>query len=319
MKKRTLIVRIIAGILIFIMALGMIVPYISAAEITDNIQTQDETTVEAESDAVDESEDEGEEDEDDPTKPITSLPKGFSYKKVGGVWTIVKDSSNTDAAFMLDGIPYGFDVTEITFFIGNLETYKVEECKLHIAFNYVSSISLPEGYYVVFSNNYSWRDSSGKPYELNGGVYKYIYVGENCDQSKYGVRFDTTQEIFSLGVSTPSSDTQIINYGATLLVTDSDKIYPEDAKLKEVIALRPPLEDEKRPTDKPQDTVQADEKKEENVSILKDLFSGILSKSLGLIIIISVCGIVLSIIKIKKKISAQKQSERDANDKTRIG
>jgi hypothetical protein len=296
MKNKKLLVRILAGILLLVMVLGLVIPYVSAVEL-DNTNTA----------------------EIDVPQPDSGLPIGFEYKFNGATWDVVKSEGNTKPAIMIDTKPDSCDVREAVVFIGNLATHEVKYYNLYRGLNYVSSVDLDDGYYVIFTNNYAWEDSRGDVYAINGGEYQYIYIGDNYDPTLYGVQFDQTSGIFSLSLKDAKDDSHVMSYDTALLVTNQLLVLPSDASPEAHVPTQPTQEPTPQPTTpKPDNPAKEDEPDSGFFADTLSMLGRVMKKSAFLLICIAGCFIGLKVIQIKKKIKTEKQTENDKYDDRRI-
>jgi hypothetical protein len=315
MKKQKLIIRIVAIVLVAVLALGFIVPYVSATEVGE---TATQPFAPNESNDLNAEPSEGSNDDaivSNP-KPTTKLPNGFEYVLVDEIWKIKKTDDNQKSALHINYKSQLFDTQSVIVFIGNIETHEVKYYELYNEFNYLASIDLPDGYYVVYANGLAWSDKDGRAHMLSGGEYEYLYIGEEDNyQDLYGVNFRRGEEIFGLSMEIveETSYNQLVAYNSKVLVTSDDLAYPEDAKLEKIDHQVPP------PTEQgPEPSEPTQEEKTSLVSSLRKTFGIILKRSIGLIFVAALCGIGLIVIRIKKKIAKDRQAELDKYDDRRI-
>jgi hypothetical protein len=196
-------------------------------------------------------------------------------------------------------------------FIGNLETYEVYTYELNNSSAYVSTLDLPNGYYVIYGNGFSWSDAEGMAYAVNGGESQYVYIGDAYDSSLYGVEFEYGNEFFNIKMAEAPANMQQVGYNSELILSDSDLVFPEELKIERVPEPTSPTEpSETQPNDDP-------EKPEYKFSLWKMLLN-IFKKHILMFIAIAGCGVGLLFIKAKKKAEAAKQIESDLYDDKRI-
>lgn len=334
MNNNKFIARIIAGFLVTITLLGMIVPYVMAAEIESNTSETEATERNPEDFQIELPEDvlailDGAESENNgdsanitheevsgaigetvSNKPEKGLPQGFEYVDIGGIWTVKKTEDNTQPAIIVDGLPIGFDSRVITVFIGNLRTREVVYYDVYDFNSYVSSVSLKDGYYVVFANGYAWSDAEGNAYAINGGEYQYIYIGDDYDDSIYGVDFEQANEPISISLGTAPEGMKVVEYNGSILVDNDDLVYPEGAKLANVEEMEATL---------PQEEIeQADEKEDPFAKIEKPsigkIFLDFLDRSWLLLMALAGCYIGLIVVRRKNQEKAEDRFEKDRYD-----
>ena len=311
-KKRRLMVRIVAGFICLIMVIGMIVPYVSAAS-TDTNDVQDMLTEMFQQNQENNSEQENVEDINKPTEP---LPIGFDYVFENGNWVVRKTEGNNDTAFILESVPELFDQPTVTFFVGNLETHKVQAIEVNFDESYITSVALDDGYYVVFSNNYAWTETEGNKYAINNNEYKYIYIGEPTETDIYGINFETENEMFSIELGVADENMVEIPYGEVLEVKQEMLKYPDDADLEKVEENLQGTNPTKKPSQKQEDVVE-----EKETGILGSIINGLwrmLKGSLIPLVILIVCGSGYFIIKKKKEKELLSQTENDKYDDARL-
>lgn len=308
MNKHKLIVRIVAGILVAVIALGLIIPYVSATEIQDVVldNTQEENTNETEIPI--------------PPKPDQELPDGFEYVLQDNRWVVEKTSDNTKPAIRLIHMPYDFDTAEVVLFVGNIQTHEVKCVTLYCHSGYISSVDLEDGYYVAYANGYAWSSKDGEKYMINSGEYRYFYVGDvDKYEIPYGVEFESANDIFTIALGYARNETQTVPYNSSLIISENDLIYPEDAKLS-------PLEDEKDhiepsvPNSDSKDPIDPDESKDDEIAKITvfDILKNIIYRYWFLITCIVLCYVGLTVIKFKKKIQMKQRLEEDQLDSRRI-
>jgi hypothetical protein len=310
MNKGKLIVRIISGLLVLIMVLGLIIPYVYATEIEDgseNVGTEENIP---------------EDDQSENIFPEYNLPDGFEYIEVDGGWDIKKTSDDGVSALWITR-PLTFDTNTVTVFVCNLETEEVKYYDFHKSFNYIGSMYLEDGYYVLYANEFAWADANGLAHSFNGGEYFYFYVGNNYDDEKYNVEFYHDGGIMHVPmIEEAPADYQIVEYQSTLTIDDSVLKCPEDAMLTPIEKLdpdenwtEPTIDDTTLP---PEEPIVPTEDDGGVLDVVKELFVGFFDGSILLILAIVVCYIWLTFIKIKKKKAAEKQIENDSYDDRRI-
>jgi hypothetical protein len=285
MKKNKLIARIIAGLLVLITILGLIIPYVSADEIDG--------------------------------QPNNELPVGFEYVFEDGEWKIKKSEGNNKPAVYVNS-PYGFDTSNIVIFICNIETEEVISRELFQSANYITSLNIGEGYYVIYANGYAWSDKDGNAYAVNGGEYYYVYIGDNYDNEKYTVNFADGNEIIELSLSVAPDNFQVVKYQSQLSIGNSDLICPSDALLEPIQKIdpngggtnQPPTGDKEKPPVEGGD----DEDNGGIIGVLKKMFTDIIKKSAIPLILIAICYAGLTFIKIKKQYKVDQQQENDELD-----
>lgn len=295
MKKEKKIIRIVASVLVVIMVLGLIVPYVMAAEI-------DETEAVVES-------------------ALAELPDGFEYVQNGESLVINKTANNNKPAIALDVDTSTFDVFSVTVFVGNLVTHGVTCYELYKHEGYVKSIDLADGYYVIFANDYAWSDSNDNAYAINGNEYKYIYIGDDYDPNLYGVEFETTDDIFRLSMVASPDSMYIIGYNNSLMFDESDMQYPEGAKLKKLADTKENKENEPKNDGATTPSVDSEQEKEDGDKNRINVWSMLLNslkRSAFLISAIVICYISLTVIRYKKRKEVEEQAENDKYDDKRV-
>jgi hypothetical protein len=284
MKKTKLITRIIAGLLVLITVLGLIIPYVSADEIDG--------------------------------QPDNELPVGFEYVLEDGEWKIKKSEGNNQPAVYVNS-PYGFDTSNIVIFICNIETEEVISRELFQSANYITSLNISEGYYVIYANGYAWSDKDGNAYAINGGEYYYVYVGDNYDNEKYTVNFADGNEIIELSLSVAPASFQVVKYQSQLSIGNSDLICPSDALLEPIQKINPDGEHIPDPTPDDGEKPPVEDDDDDNsgiIGVFKNLFTGVIKRSAIPLILIAICYTGLTFIKIKKQYDVDKQQENDELD-----
>lgn len=312
-KKTKVITRILCGVLALVLILGLIIPAVSANEITTD-PIVEETVTETVAPQEQPTETPTEDPEDD-------LPDGFHYETDEyGVQHVAKDSDNQFPAIILNDIPDDFDVHAITVFVGNMETYEVKWFTLTYPNNYVASLPLLEGYYVLFTNGYVWETSSGTKYAVNGGQHQYFHVGEDYNSGLYGTNFYTSNDIMSLSLKIDENGQKIIKYGTTLLLSGDNMQYPYDAKLDKLVNdndNEPSDPDELKPLPQDPTAPQVDDTTK-SLNLVWFYFKNMLWKSKFILLILVGCGVLLLVIKQKRKKQQEEQMENDKYDDHRI-
>lgn len=321
MKKTRIITKVIAAILAFVLVLGLIIPYVSAAELGNEVPIAEELVSENDAPPADEEssdendappvEEESTDENDFP--PMQSLPLGFEYVKVGNSWTVQKTADNTKPAVMLN-VPDGFDASVVTIFIGNLQTREVQYFDLNNSYGYLSSMNLEDGYYVIYANGFAWCDSKDNAYAINGGEYQYVYIGDNYNPSLYGVEFINSQDIFYVDMGPALDSMQKIKHNSRLTVDSSCLVYPEDAKLENVQTptVSEPPQEPSSPTPSPAGTED-----EQEITLFSILLNAI-KETYILIILIVICFVGTVILRRRKNATIKKQVENDKYDDQRI-
>ena len=302
MKKQKLIIKIISIVLIVLLLFGLVatcipVQHVHAAEIND---ATEETQTSSEN-----------------NRPTQNLPDGFEYVQNGEYGMVQKTSDNTKPAIIIDGKPEGFDALAVTVFVGNLETHEVTYYTLDSTYNYVSSMNLNDGYYVIFGNGFAWCTSNGDAYTINGGYYQYIYVGDNYDPTLYGVEFQTGDDIFSIHMDFADDTMQKIAHNSYLTVDSNILVYPEDAKLEKLNNNGIGESTQSGLIDVPKPTLPQQEEEKDPITLL-DILINTVKRSWVLLLSIAVCFVGLTVIDLKKKSDIKKQAEIDSYDETRI-
>lgn len=314
-KIQIILTRIFACALVIILALGIIAPVVASA--TELKKPEQNTTNTEQSEQQGNNNELSEPFEDE--KPEQTLSDGFEYKKNGDAWEIVKVTGNTNAAFIVDGLPTaGFDGFYLTFFVGNIETQEVIAVEVMNDYCFTKSISLADGYYVIFANEYSFSDSKGNVYAINGGQNTYFHIGQNFDDEKYPVKFtDANIGLLHLNLEKSPSGYTEIKHNQRVSVTSADLSFPDDAKIGAVNNNKNEENKTNNSSNNQNKTEDNNDKKEEPKkerrsiwAILKDS----LSRSALLIVGIIGCFIGISVVKAKKKSSLEEQVESDKND-----
>ena len=301
MNNNKLLIRIISIALIVIILFGLVATcfsvhdnHVHAAEMNDTSDSANRSQSNTEN-----------------NKPTQLLPDGFEYVQGGDGWLIAKTKDNTNPAVAIE-TPDGFDALAVTIFVGNLATHEVTCYTLDSMYNYVSSMELSDGYYVIFGNGFAWSTSSGAAYAINGSRYQYVYVGSNYDPTLYGVEFQTTNGIFSIQLEIADDGMEKVAYNSYLTVDPSNVQYPENAKLEKIKGSdAEDLDHAETPT------TQTKEDGDSKISLI-DLFVGFMKRSGVMLIIIALCYVGLTIIKMKKQVDAEQQAEKDKYDDKRI-
>ena len=327
--KKKLFVRILCGILVFIMTMGLIIPYVAASEIegvageqVEEIVTTEQITdgfgfgwgAELEFEAS------------DFPIPFEEVSDGFEYTvfEDGAPLLIKEDNGNT--GFWISGLPENYDCGAVTLFVGNLETEEVVTINLTADNYYLGQLDLWDGYYVIFPNGYSFCDSNGVGYAINGGKNLYFHIGHGFDEEKYPVEFMTVfdnTELFKLSLSEAPDDFQKVSSTTTLDIDASKIEFPNDVRV-DVLGIKdePIVEDEKTeqqtiPSEEMHDQTVATEDETEDKND-KYTWYGILlnglKKNIILITALVACYVGTIVVKIKKKKELEKQAENDKYD-----
>lgn len=322
-KVQTILTRIFACILVVILALGIIAPVVaSATEISPGTGTG---AALPKPDQESESGTSTGNDEAISQIQQKKISPGFEYVKDGEMYVIQKIKGNGEAAFIIDGLPVGgFDGAYITIFVGNLETKEVKAVELMNDYSFTKSLSLPDGYYVVFANNYAFCDSASKAYSIEGGQYKYFHIGADFDSKKFPVDFsDANTDEIHLSLQETSNGTKI-THTQRLTVSAADLVFPEGAligKVEESNNNEQTTSQPNTPTDESNNTDKTDKKdqadtdeEEESGHSVWNSIKHTLSRSSLLIVGIIACFIGTTIIKSKKQSSLEEQSQADKDD-----
>lgn len=297
-KKKRLMIRIVCGLLCLVMILGCVMPYVQAAEISEDVLDelyeigsqagQDLGLIEDQDDLV------------EPETPTSTLPAGFEYSYENGYWEVIKTEGFEEVGFMLDGVPDGFDQQTITFFVGNVETREVVPVTVNYLDGYVSSAALSDGYYVLFSNDYVWSDKDGNAFAVNNHSFFYFCVGD-VDSTKYGNNFYTEEPIFNIKLTKSENKDKAFAYGKSLTAEELKSEFPKTVVFGE--------EDKELKEDK------EDVEEHKNIlQILMDTLKNIFVGSWYLIAIIVVGGIVYNRLKKKRLMMLEEQTENDKYD-----
>ena len=302
MKNKTrVITRIIACLLALIIALGLIIPAVSAA-----------TPL--------------------PGEPTGSAPSGFEFvQKEDGSWEVVKYQDNTAPAVMLYGQPEIFDTIAVTVFIGNLVTGEVKTCTLAQYQAYIHSLELENGYYVIYADEYAWSDRDGDTYSVLPDQGLYFYVGESGFDANLFPEFtfvtDHT-EIMQLPVSTAINGAQVVSYNSQLTLSPIGLSIPEKymPTTQDPGVEDPGQEDPNNPEDPTVDPgvteTQPNEEPTEKPIIEEKSFGEIvfggLKSSIFMIIAIAACWIGLKIMQARKASKIAEQSMKDHYDDKRL-
>ena len=328
-KKKTQIIltRIFACILVVILALGIIVPVVaSAAEIAPNDKNSAVALPQPNEDGSDDTQGDDSAIEQISKKKISP---GFEYVKDGSAYAIQKIKGNGESAFIIDGLPVnGFDGAYITIFVGNMETKEVKAIELMNDYSFTKSLSLPEGYYVVFSNNYVFCDSSSKAYAVEGGQYKYFHIGADFDSKKFPVDFvDANTDAIHLSLQEASDGTKI-THTQRLSVSAADLQFPDGALVGKIQepdnsgtadnntnnnTSNNKSDKDTQSDDSDKNTQSDDEEKTEKRSFWSSI-KHTLSRSSLLIVGIIACFIGMTIMRAKKQASLDEQSQADKDD-----
>lgn len=278
-KKTKIITRVIACILAFILILGLVVPVVYAEEL-------------------------------DP------LPDGFEWTEMDGSYVVTKSPDNKAPAITLTGYVDSFDTLAVTLFIGNLETKECSILSLNSTQQYVSSIDVPSGYYVIFGGNYGWTSADNKVYTL--ADYTYLYVGSSFDENKYeDVVFNNSDGIIGLPmtIAEDASVLQVVPYNELPEISNESIVFPTDA----VPELKVNEDESTQPTTpvQPTPTTPATDVEGDDITFL-DIIWSMIKDSAVLLIIIAGIYITLAVMNAKKKIALEKQAENDQYDDKRI-
>lgn len=321
MKKSQILMRIMACVLIIILALGIIVPVVaSATELTPepNNSYNAGGLTQAPSGDTD-NEDGGMFTTIDTAMPTKALPDGLEYAKQDNSWIVRKVNGNNNFSVIVDGLPDNFDSDYLTFFIGNVETHEVTSVEVMNAYSFAKVIDLSPGYYVIFANNYAFCDSKDKAYAIEGGQMKYFYVGNDYDSNKFPVTFeDGTTNLMHLTLKDAPDGYSKIKQNQRVAVSSTDLTYPSDANIGS--AKTATEKSNTGDTDKSKDTssdskVSTDKKKESSgLNSFFNTLKNVVSRSFLLIIGIIICFVATTVIKSKKKAALEEQSENDKND-----
>lgn len=300
-KKKRLMIRIVCGLLCLVMILGCIVPYVQAAEISQDAIDQ---LYEAGIGIGQELESENEPEVNiEPEMPTSTLPAGFEYSYENGYWEIIKTEGFDEVGFMLDGVPDTFDQPSVTFFIGNIETKKVVPVTVNHLDGYVASVALDAGYYVLFSNDYVWSDKDGNTFSVNNNSFFYFCVGD-VDNAKYSNDFYAEESIFNIKLTQSESKDDAFEYGKTLSENELKVDFPKTVVFGE--------------EEKPVQEEEVEYEEQTLVQILVGMVKDVLFDSWWLLLIILVSGCYYSHLKNKRLRMLNEQTENDSYDDARI-
>lgn len=198
-KKTRLFVRILCAILAVIMTLSIVVPVVYATEV-------DTST----------------------TAPFKN-GDGFEYVEINGEWCLNVTTDNP--IIRITNIAPSFTRDNLPILVANLDTFEVHTVNLLEMTGYVASVELPEGYYVIPTNNYYWGDTDSGKWALNNTRSVYFYHGnpENFQQDKYGLTYQLSTDIIDIPLVQRIDDSlRTIPARQTYHLTGQDAIYPLD-------------------------------------------------------------------------------------------
>ena len=332
-KKKKLFVRILCGLLVVIMTLGLIVPYVFASEIEDEVAILSGVVDENNEEDISSDQEESYDVISTPWQPEGAPeelpPAGYlNVRRPDGTWGIQKMKASDESAFVISGLPENYDCNSVTLFIANLETQVVLTLNLEKEDRYVNKILLADGYYVIFSNNFSFCNTNGVGYSIRGGENLYFYVGDvnEFDAEKYPVDFLKVKddyELFELTLLKAPADFEKVSATTVLTINSEEIPFPDDVKVEALgmtITSDPIVDEEnnntqtepsEKPVEKPNENNKDDE--QNKYAWYKLLFNG-LKKNIFLIVALVACYIGTVVIKIKKKNELIKQAENDKYD-----
>ena len=286
-----LITRIIAIILVAMLIFGMIIPPVAAETVGD-----DENST-MESGLVEQTH--------------TTLPPGFEYVQNGDKQEIVKTEDNTSPAMKLD-IPEGFDAESIVVYLGNVETHEVFYVQLYRIFNYVYTLNVPSGYYVVLDNNLIWCDSAKREYTIQGTSYRYIYIGDEYNENLYSEKFETTDGIFDIQLHDSTKTGNKVEHNVTFIPDVGVKIPTNAYPLKNDNIENTNGEIKDNTNESP--SSESNENKEDTDQGPLNILWSIVKNSMTFIIVIFACGVIYMVLKYKKQKEIEKQLNQDNDD-----
>lgn len=314
-KKAKIVTRIIAGLLVVIMALGFIIPYVSASEIEEpevdveaTVETQDVEPTTSPTEA--------------PTKPNEDevpgyLPAGLHYEKANGKWIVASDANSDLIPFVPTGLPITSmcDLETIVIFVANLKTKEVQTVSLEKYYDYIGALKFTPGYYVAYANGIGWGVSSDYYTTLNNGNYVYFRMGSATEAEMGGITFVDASAGLTLNMTQTPDSYNLVEPGQTILVTNDMKAFPSKFDelsniLNEDSTKDPVVKDDG-------EEEQKEEEERERPSVGK-MFLSMLKRSIGMIVVIAGCFIGTIIIKRKRESAFQKTMESDKYDDTRI-
>lgn len=315
-KKTRLVTRIIAGLLVLVMALGFIIPYVSASEIED---TQTEETTEA-TDAV------VEEEEVIVTTPSVSedqapgaLPDGLYYEKVNGNWVVkVRETANV-IPVQITNIPAEYDAEELVLFVANLETKEVQTISLKKHYNFVGTMNMKPGYYAFYANDIAWGNGYDVYYTFNDGDFQYFRLGSTTVAERDGVKFTDASSGLFTKLTQAGDDYAKVMAGQSILITEQMKQYPSELPVfqKDDGSNGNVPGNNDNNTNEGEGTGEEEEERNSG-SIIANLFLDMIKRSVGIIIVIAGCAIAVFIIKKKRENAMWEQTQNDKYDDRRI-
>ena len=164
-KKTRLFVRILCGILAVIMTLSVIVPIAYATEVEDSPYVGGD---------------------------------GFEYVYTDGDWYL--NVTGEYPVVRLTNVPDAYIRDNMPVLIANIDTFEVYVVNLLDVRGYVDVLPIKEGYYLVYTNNYTWADKNGDKWAINNTDTIYFYYGDpaNMDAHKYDLDFIAEDNIIEL-------------------------------------------------------------------------------------------------------------------------
>ena len=165
-KKTRLFVRILCAILAVIMTLSIVVPMAYATEIEEEA-------------------------------PYVG-GDGFEYVYTDGEWYL--NVTGDHPVVRLTNVPDAYVRDNMPVLIANIDTFEVYIVNLLDVRGYVDSLPIEEGYYLVYTNNYTWADKDGNKWAINNTDTIYFYYGDpaNMDAHKYDLDFVAEDNIIEL-------------------------------------------------------------------------------------------------------------------------
>ena len=315
-KKAKIITRVIAGLLVVVMALGFIIPYVSASEIEEP-EADVEATVEQEVEETPAATEAPATKTNDDEVP-GYLPTGLHYEKSNGKWIVAVNSDADVVPLQPTGMPQTSicKAEEITIFVANLKTKEVQTVALKQYYDYIGTIKFEPGYYVAYSNGIGWGVDDDYYMTLNDGSYVYFRIGSSTVAEVGGITFTDASAGLLLNMTQAPDAYNLVQPGQTILITNDMKAFPSNFdELSEIMNNG----EDKAPTQEKDDKEEIPEdEKEENKTSIGKLFLNMLKRSIGILVIIAGCFIGTIIIKRKREATFQKRVESDRYDDTRI-
>lgn len=312
-KKAKIMTRVIAGVLVLVMALGFIIPYVSASEIEDTQSTETTEVVEEEEVVV--STQPPVEDDRAPS----ALPDGLYYEKVNDKWVIkVRNDANVIPVQVMN-VPPEYAAEELILFVANLETQEVQTISLMKHYGFVGTMNIKPGYYAFYANEIGWGDGYDNYFAFNDGEYQFFRLGSTTQAEKDGIPFADASNGLYPKLTEAGDNYSKVMAGQTILVTAQMKEFPSDLHI-----IKP---DSDNPVTNPGEGGNGEtgeggdepvEEERDHGSVILNLFIDMFKQSIGILIVLAACAIGVVIVKKKREREAWEQTQNDKYDDRRI-